>query len=374
MLMLPLFQATSRYSGVFFQQSSNTQSLLTFGGLIFGTIILVTLLNFITKHFNGGSRGGGGKGKTSQYNRRLFRKDAAAIGLNKKQIKTLESMIRTYSVRRPYDLLKNSRTLNNTLGKAIRDASHMEAPPSVIESRKYELFQIKQLMERMEPTNVFLSNTKEIQLGQRITIEQVGGKRFNSLVTANLKEFYCVKVPTNAYGETIRWKKGTKINIYVWNKGGDEVHFISKIIGYNSVKKITSIILQHTKRESKANMRRFRRKKIQKPVYIYPIRIVEKSDGRRTKKEAVVEKNNGRMGNLVDLSAGGCCLNTTKPLKKGDLCKLNFEPVPGNPVSTFGKTVDIQQTSRIRYNVHIMFTRASSKNLNRINEFIYDFT
>ncbi|MDC7219629.1 MAG: PilZ domain-containing protein [Spirochaetales bacterium] len=370
--MLPLLQ-TSRYAGVFFQQTSNTRSLLTLGALIGGTIIAVTLLNVISNRLGGGF-GKQKKGKAAQYNRRLFRKEAADIGLTKKQIKTLESMIKTYSVRRPYDLLKNSRTLNNTLGKAIRDASHMEAPPSVIESRKYELFQIKQLLERMEPTNVFLSNTKEIQLGQRITIEQVGGKRFNSLVTANLKEFYCVKVPTNAYGEAIRWKKGTKINIFVWNKGGDEVHFVSKIIGYNSVKKITSIILQHTKRESRANMRRFRRKKIQKPVYIYPIRIVEKSDGRRTKKEAVVEKSNGRMGNLVDLSAGGCCLSTTKPLKKGDLCKLNFEPIPGNPVSTFGKTVDIQQTSRIRYNVHIMFTRASSKNLNRINEFIYDFT
>ncbi len=372
MLIIPLFQ-TSRYAGVFFQQTNNTRSLLVFGGLIGGTIAAVVLLNVLTAHL-GGSFGKSKNGKGAHYNKRLFRKDASAIGLTKKQIKSLEGMIRTYSVRRPYDLLKNSRTLNNTLGKAIRDASHMEAPPSVIESRKYELFQIKQLLERMEPTNVFLSNTKEIQLGQRITIEQEGGKRFNSLVTANLKEFYCVKVPTNAYGEAIRWKKGSKINIYVWNKGGDEVHFISKIIGYNSVKKITSIILQHTKRESRANLRRFRRKKIQKPVYIYPIRIVEKMEGRRTKKEAVIEKNNGRMGNLVDLSVGGCCLNTTKPLKKGDLCKLNFEPIPGNPVSTFGKTVDIQKTSRIRYNVHIMFTRASSKNLNRINEFIYDFS
>ncbi|MDC7224031.1 MAG: PilZ domain-containing protein [Spirochaetales bacterium] len=370
--MLPQFQTASRYAGVFFQQTSNTRSLLVFGGLLGGFIVAIAILNFVSNRM-GGKIGGKKGGKGAHYNRRLFRKEATALGLAKKQIKTLEGMIRTYSVRRPYDLLKNSRTLNNTLGKAIRDASHMEAPPSVIESRKYELFQIKQMLERMEPANVFLSHTKEIQLGQRITIEQEGGKRFNSLVTANLKEFYCVKVPTNAYGEAIRWKKGTKINIFVWNKGGDEVHFISKIIGYNSVKKITSIILQHTKRESRANLRRFRRKKIQKPVYIYPIRIVEKNDGRRTKKEAVVERSNGRMGNLVDLSAGGCCLNMTRPLKKGDLCKLNFEPIPGNPVSTFGKTVDIQQTSRIRYNVHIMFTRASSKNLNRINEFIYDF-
>lgn len=370
--MFPLYQTTSRYAGVFFQQNNSPESLAIFGAILGGTFLLIALLNYLSKRSAGSF--GGKKGVPASYSRRLFRKEANNLGLTKRQIKTLEGLIKTYSVRRPYDLLKNSRTLNNTLGKAIRDTSHMEAPPSVIESRKYELFQIKQLMERMEPVNVFLSNTKEIPLGQRLTIEESGGKRYNSLLTANLKEFYCVKVPTNAYGEAIRWKKGTKINIYVWNKGGDEAHFISKVIGYNSVKKITSVILQHTKRESKANMRRFRRKKIQRPVYVYPIRIVERSDGRRLRKEAVIEKNNGRMGNLVDLSAGGCCLNTTKPLKKGDLCKLNFEPIPGNPVSTFGKTVDIQKTSRIRYNVHIMFTRASSKNLNRINEFIYDFT
>jgi hypothetical protein len=31
----------------------------------------------------------------------------------------------------------------------------MEAPPSIIESRKFDLFKIKQIMERMEPTNAF---------------------------------------------------------------------------------------------------------------------------------------------------------------------------------------------------------------------------
>lgn len=356
----------------YFQKQTDPKSLIAFGAIVGGAIILITIANFVAGNQSGG--GGSRGGAVRNYSRRQFRKEGAKVGLNKEQLKILEGLIRTYHVRRPYELLKNSRNLNNTLGKAIRDLDHMEAPPTVVEKRKLDLYRIKQLLERQEPEETLMQHTKELQLGQKITIERDNDKRFNSIITANLKEFYCVKVPTNAYGEQIRWNKGTKINVSLWTKKGEEVHFISKVMGYNSVKKITSILLSHSKRISRANLRKFRRKKIQKPVYVYPIRVVERMDGRRVKKEAVVDKSKGRMGTLIDLSAGGCALSTTKPLKKGDLCKLNFEPVQGNGVTTFGKVVDIQMQSRIRANLHIMFTRASTKNLNRINDFIYDFS
>lgn len=364
---LPLAQ-----SSMFYQKQTDPKSLITFGLIVGGAIVLIIIANKIAGNNYGGAGGAKG-GYPSNFSRRQFRKEATRLGLNKDQIKLLEGMIKTYHVRRPYDLLKNSRSLNNTLGKALRDMKHMEAPPAIVEKRKLDIYRIKQLLERKEPENAVLQTTKELQLSQRITIEKDEVKRFNSIVTANLKEFYCAKVPTNAYGEQIRWNRGTKINVSLWTKDGEEIHFESKVMGYNSVKKITSVLLSHSKRKAKSNLRRFRRKKIQKPVYVYPIRVIERMEGRKIKKEAVVDKSKGRMGTLIDLSAGGCALTTTKPLKKGDLCKLNFEPMPGEAVSTFGKVVDIQSQSRMRASLHIMFTRASTKNLNRINEFIYDF-
>ncbi|MDA3851274.1 MAG: PilZ domain-containing protein [Spirochaetaceae bacterium] len=366
--MIPLFLVAQ--STMFdFGKKNDPKSLITFGIVVGVAILFIALANMVSGNGPNGVKGS----LPSDFSRRKFRKEGFKIGLTKDQLKLLEGFIKSYSVRRPYDLLKNSRTLNNTLGRALRDLGHMEAPPSVVEARKLELYRIKQLLERLEPEETLMQSTKDLSLSQRITIEKDKDKRFNSIITANLKEFYCVKVPTNSYGEQIRWNKGTKISVSLWTQKGEEVHFISKLLGYNSVKKITSILLGHSKRVSRSNLRRYRRKKLQRPVNVYPIRVIERMEGRRIKKEAVVDKNLGRSGTMIDLSAGGCALTTTKPLKKGDICKLVFEPEQGNPVNTFGKVVDIKMQSRIRASLHIMFTRASTKNLNRINEFVYDF-
>jgi hypothetical protein len=98
MLMLTLYQ-TSRYSGVFFQQTNNAESLKTFGLIMAGTIGLISLLNYLSKHT--GFSLGSNRGKTANYSKRLFKKEALALGLTKPQIKILDSLIRTYSVNRP---------------------------------------------------------------------------------------------------------------------------------------------------------------------------------------------------------------------------------------------------------------------------------
>jgi hypothetical protein len=77
---------------------------------------------------------------------------------------------------------------------------------------------------------------------------------------------------------------------------------------------------------------------------------------------------------MIDISAGGCALTSHKPLPRGELIKITFEPERGNLVVAFGKIVDSRMLSRSRTTLHIMFTRASSKNLNKINEYVYDFS
>ena len=62
-----------------------------------------------------------------------------------------------------------------------------------------------------------------------------------------------------------------------------------------------------------------------------------------------------------------------KPLPRGELIKISFEPERGNSVVAFGKIVDSRAVTRTKTTLHVMFTRASSKNLNKINEYVYDF-
>ena len=363
MPLVTLLQTTSRFKGQLFTPSDPKQNFI-FLGVMFGTMLLLIIGNKLS---------GGTQNNSKKYSKRAFRREAARIGLSKKQTQLLESFIKIYHVTKPFALLSNTRTLNNTLGQALRDINHMEAPPSIVEERKLNIYRIKQRIERVFAESNDLSNTKKLKLSQPVTFKMPNGNRYSSVVTANLKEFYCARIPLNKNGTEIRWNKGSRIDVLIWGSDGEEYSFTTKVLGYNSVKGITSVFLQHSNKISRSYQRKFRRKSIKRPCYFFPIQIRISGTGKRERKEAVVLKNQGRMGTLIDLSAGGCAIQTTKPLNKGELIKISFEPTKGNPVITYGKIVDLRTQSRIYTSVHIMFTRASSKNLNRINEYVYDF-
>jgi len=362
-MFFTLLQTSSRFKGQLFKPSDPKQNMIFLG------VMLVSLLFLVIANRISNSN----SDQNKRYSKRAFRREGIRIGLTKKQIALLESFIKVYHVTKPFALLSNTRTLNNTLGQALRDISHMEAPPGIIEERKLNIYRIKQRIERVFAETSQISDTRKLKLSQDVTFKMENGNRYSSVITANLKEFYCARVPVAKKGNQIKWNKGTKLTILIWGEDGEEYTFTSKVLGYNSVKGITSVFLQHSNKISRAYQRKFRRKSIKRPCYFFPINIQITGTGKREKKEAVVMKNKGRMGTLIDLSAGGCSLQTTSPLQKGELIKLSFEPVKGSAVVTYGKIVDSRSMGRIYTSMHIMFTRASSKNLNRINEYVYDF-
>lgn len=359
--MTPLLQSS------FYQTQTDWKTMAIFGGIIAVAVIALALYS---RNSSGPTKGPGGK----RFSRRIFRREATAIGLTKYQIRLLESFIKTYQVRRPFNLLSNTRELNITLGKALRDIDHMEAKEAVIEQRKLEIYRIKQRIDRIFADTNRMANTKQLRLGQNITFQQENGNRFTSVITANLKEFYCAQVPLNYGGEQVKWKKGNKIKLFIWGVDGEEMVFESKVMGYTNVKRITSVMLQHTNRVNRAVMRKYRRRTIKGQCSFFPVRIVEKGVGRKVTRQAVVVTNQGRIGSMIDISAGGCALASHKPLPRGELIKLTFEPQRGNQIVAFGKIVDSRMVNRTKTNLHIMFTRASSKNMNKINEYVYDFS
>lgn len=365
-MIFTLLQTTSRFSGKLFKQTSDPKSSLLGVGIILILFVVLVIGNSISKKK-------GNSGNQRKYNKRAFRKDAQILGLTKKQILLLEDFIKTYHVSKPFALLSNTSTLNNTLGKAVRDADHLLGSNLQKENRKLQIYRIKQRIERVAGKYGRITSTRDFNLNDKITFELENGYRYNSVITANLKEFFCAQIPADKHGDEIRWKKGTKIKIYLWGTGGAEFSFISKTLGYNSIKGYSSILLSHSQKINHAHQRKFRRKILNRPCYFFPIKIIESGYGRKVTKEAVILKNQGHLGTIMDVSAGGCSISSNSPLRRGELLKIEFETTHGNSVVAFGKVINMRLTGRKKGIMHIMFTKASGKNLNIINAYVYDF-
>lgn len=353
------------------KKQSNTSIIV--GIVVF--FVFIVLLIISGRSSGSGSSSGSrsySSGKSSKYNRRFFKKRAASMGLNKGEIRTLEFLIKTYSVKDPFNLLKNSKTLNSTLNKAFNRLRDDIAPQNIKEGQKLLLYRIKQKIERNSEKKQIMTGTKQLNPGQKLHLSTPGGTRYESQVSSNLKDYLGVKIPRDDHGNQIRWKKWTKIQVFFWKSNGQGYSFTSKVSGYNNIRGIPSLFLQHSKSIQQAQQRKYRRKVMGRPAYFYPIRIITSGTGRNQKRKAIVDTSSGILGTIIEISAGGCSMRASYPLGVGELLKIEFESVDGDKIIAFAKNKSIKRIKPMGAVMHIMFTKVSQKNINSINSFIYD--
>jgi hypothetical protein len=319
-----------------------------------------------------GGRGGTSSGNSGKkVSKRQLRNFAARKGLDKRELSLIQQVAsgaRTSPVR----ILQSPAALDSALKRAFNSLDVDPHPGVDKETRKLELYRIKQKLERSgSGGSGTYSSTKQVPLGQQISIQDEGGERFQSKINGNLQKYLSVTVPVDNHGTQIRWKKWTKLKIFFWRPNGQGFSFESKVIGYNMLKGVSSLFIQHTNAIKKEQQRRHRRREINRPAYFYPIKVMITGSGKNLQKKAVVEHKRGTLATVLDISAGGCSLKSNYPIGKGELTKVEFETGKGNHISVYGKIRDMSRTRPIGGIMHVQFTRLSRKHLNRINSYVY---
>jgi hypothetical protein len=352
------------------KKQSNTS--ITIGIIIFFVFLLLLIISGRSSNKKGSGSNFSSGSRSGKYSKRPFRKIAASMGLSKPEVRTLEFLIKRDKVKDPFNLLKNSKTLNSTLQKALNRVEDDISPENIKEAQKLLLYRIKQKIERNSEKKQIMTGTKQLNPGQKLHLSTPGGTRYESQVSSNLKDYMGVKIPRDDHGNQIRWKKHTNIQVFFWKHNGQGYSFESKVSGYNNIRAVPSLFLQHSKSIQQAQQRKYRRKPMGRPAYFYPIRIITSGFGRNQKRKAVVDASNGILGTIIEISAGGCSMRASYPLGPGELLKIEFEAFDGEKITAFGKNKSIKRVKPMGAVMHIMFTKISQKNINSINSFIYE--
>jgi hypothetical protein len=334
--------------------------------VIGGIAAIVVIIALISR-----ARKGGGKGKGGKFKKGPFKKEARKIGCTDTQINLLLHLIKENDVQNPFRLLNNSSQLDALLHDTLLKIEESDKPENEKEGQKLTIYRIKQLIERNAKGKKNLSNTRNIRHGQNLVLI-IEGTRYRSTLVKNLKDSLHVQAPITKGGKTIIVKRWTKLGVQFWKNEGEMYTFQTKVIGVKTAGGITVLMLQHGKDIEVSQQRRFRRKPFTRSAYFGLVSVVTTGRGKKQKKQAVVAGRKNILGNLIDISSGGCSLKTNFPLKKGELIRLQFELERGKPVIAFGKVV---ATHKERYSgtvMHIQFTRVTRKNINEINAIIYN--
>jgi len=346
---------------------------LYFGIAVAGIAVLVLIGTIVARR-----RGGAGPrsaADAAQYSSALFKRAGRSMGLTGPQVDLLENLVRVCKVKQPLLVFTSAGLLDDTLKKGLYSLdSTRELTEPERENRRTLIFQIKQTVERNARKGAALGSTNFLKPGQPLTITPEGSPAFSSKVISNMKDFLTVAVPAQPAGASTRWMRGTPLSVYLWRENDAGYSFPSKVLGYDTVKGVSSMLIQHAKTLRREQRRRHRRRELLRPCFYYPIRITETGEGRHVERKAVVEQSLRTLGTVVDLSAGGCAVQTLNPFEKGRLVMMEFEIDKRAPIRAFGKVVKVTRKPGKGGAMNIMFTRVTSQHLNRISEFVYDFS
>ncbi len=309
-----------------------------------------------------------------RYSRHLFKQMGKSMGLSKTHIEYLEHLVKATKVRQPMLVFTSAGLLDDVLKKGLYSLQNRSNITDEQRERETSLiFEIKQLIEKNSKKKIGIKTSHFIKPGQIIEFSPEQGGTYPSKVLSNLKDMLACLVPRDGAGNELRWKRGTKLRVSFWRDNDAGYSFFTKVLGYNVVKGLPAVFIQHSKTLRREQKRRFKRKILERPCFFYPISIVEVGAGRKKTKRAVIHNNRKSLGTVIDISAGGCSIRSLTPLQRGSLIKVDFEIERNTPIIAFGKVRRVRTEKTKGGIMHIMFTRVSRRNLNQIYTYVYDF-
>jgi hypothetical protein len=123
--------------------------------------------------------------------------------------------------------------------------------------------------------------------------------------------------------------------------------------------------------DSHNNMRQYKRAKVEVNASFQEVTLVEQKG---TKKKKMELSGAPEHGTVINISGGGCALETDSAMQVGEFLKVELALPNKQGIKAVGKIVNIKTSANKERVVHIHFIRIPSHSKNAINAFVYGYT
>ncbi len=363
-MILPLLQ-TPQFD--FFQQPDPRSNILTIVVLV--ALVIIGVVGAIISNRRGGTPGG------QRFSRMAFRRSAKAIGLESHHIRELLSLAKRLRLRTPMRMLSDAAYMNYVMRRAVHSIDASTLPEVDREAEKALIFQIKRILTMNSTARRSIGSSRRLRPGTEVRITDNGSDWYDTVMTSSAKDTFAIKVPYDRRGNDLLWDKGTKLAVQLISGDSGTVYsFPTRVMGLTRSRGTSNIVLAHSDHVRQSQKRKHPRREFDRPAFFWPVNVVSVGSGRKAKRQAVVNNARRGYGRMEDVSAGGCAIRSSAPLKSGTLLKVEFETDDKQVLAAFGKVRSTEKTPSRYGLMHIMFTRMSRKNLNHINAYVYGIT
>lgn len=353
-----LFPLQSEISNFWRQKSSSSNTTLLLG-VLFGIIAFVFIIAALSRKKTTSKPSSGPK-LFSGFSLRNFVRN---IGLSYDQEKMLNFVFKTDDVLDPEKSLNTPSLLDRHFERAYHEIEHSQDDPEKIQRRLGILFSTRNTLENSMTKTI--SSTHQLH-EDIVFIVSYGKDKLNlSLLNAET-EHLIVEAPKNVLGTQIKIPQGTKLNVLFFTQSNKGFVFESRVIGYANFAGKPILEIAHSNQVRLLAQRRFRRRRAVIACFLSLVYV----EGSGKKQRMVVDKRR-LVGNIDDISVGGCSVKISAPVQVGARFKIEFTRGK-DKVAALGQVL---RTNRAGVNmvIHVKFLRVSQKSMNIINAFVYEY-
>ncbi|GHT63121.1 hypothetical protein FACS1894110_00200 [Spirochaetia bacterium] len=299
-----------------------------------------------------------GAGKNSDFSLRRF---ACSTGLDKNQTRMLEFVLKNDEVTDPAESLRAPELLDRHFKKAYQTITDGTAKPDTQE-RLALLFSIRNILE-----NSNITSTRQIAENTD-TVITVGKESYTSRVLSAKGKNLVVENPRNSGGESVKPERNSRVTLSFFARSEKGFSVETQVVGIEESEDVSRLRLAHSNRLQYQSKRQFLRKQTAIPADFYLVRLenIEKE------KKLVVEKEK-LSGKIMNISIGGCAIQTNSSIASGVRLKIEFSPTTALKAAVLGQEPRTNQNGTTMV-MHIKFLKVPRKSMNAINALVFEYS
>jgi hypothetical protein len=333
-----------------------------------GVIIVVFVLVNRSKNKLGITNSSFGAPRPQQVKSFAVHKISRSAGLNSSQSKMLSFVMKNGGVTNPEQVIQSSTLLDRHFKNAYSDIERGSSPDAETQEKLSLLFSTRNILENATGGGLDITSTRLIPENTPAVLA-IDGNSYPVRVISSKGAYLVVENPLSASGDSASIGRDKPVTLSFYTKSSNGFSVDSTI--YGSTKAPGSgqaLQIVHSSAIKRLSQRRFRRRQTVLPVEFNLVRLEPGS--RKQEQKMVVDKRKA-VGKILDISVGGCSIQTSSAISAGVRLKIDFV-VDKRHVVALG---EVLRTNRNRAGtvMRIKFLKATKRSLNLINALVFEY-
>jgi hypothetical protein len=297
-----------------------------------------------------------------------LRKISRSMGLNPAQTQMFSYVMENGGVDDVEQTIRSPALLDRYFRNAYYTIEQAKGSEDEIQQNLSLLFSTRNILEAVAGGGQDIDSSRAIR-EHTPAILALYSKEYTVRTVSSKGAYLLVENPVDGDGDPIEANRNTPVTLSFFTNSSNGFSIRSTVYGSTKVPGEGRVLqIVHTNTIKRLSKRRFRRREIVIPVEFHTVRL-ERAPGNKEPK-MIVDKQKG-MGSILDISVGGCSIQTSGAVSAGARVKINLM-IEKRQAVALGEVLRTNR-NRTATVLYTKFLKIPRRSLNMINALVFEY-